>query len=69
MKRLLIIIAAIALLAGCQTCPKCPPENAIIFVEPGFPVNIEKGHFDNTENWATEDEFNEWLEKQGQTGV
>ena len=66
MKKLLLAIVAVALfvVVGCQTCPKCPPETAIILVPPFGPVTIPESFFDDTDNWLPEKEFYEWMQKQ-----
>lgn len=63
--KLTILLTILILMAGCATCPKpcCPPENAIIIVDVGIPVMIEKGFFDNKDNWMTQEEYDEILEK------
>ena len=71
-KRLLILALLISSFS-CTTlntgCPPCPPENAVIFIPAYGPAIIPKGFFGDKDNWATEEEFDEWLKKQGQTGV
>ena len=63
---MLAIAFAVVLLSqsnGCTTCPKCPPEDAILMIEPGFPVKVKKGHFDDPENWAPVDEYEAWMDR------
>jgi len=61
--RKLALLAVFLLAVSCTTapCKTCPPEDVYLLVEPGVPVSIPKGFFDNPGNYWTEDEFREML--------
>jgi len=71
MKKLFILSVALALMLGCATVPKCPPcpscpsENAIFPIGPNIPVMVPGGFFDDHDNWMTEKQFRDAIEKQG----
>ena len=63
---LALLVGALLVFGACATIPckqgPCPSENIIIFVEPGVPIAIPKGFFDNENNYFTEEEFKKALE-------
>ena len=63
---LALLIGMMLAFGACATVPckqgPCPSENIIIFVEPGVPISIPKGFFDNGDNYFTEKEFEKALE-------
>ena len=79
MNKLLAICLIIALLItpGCLTINShkhnsFPPENIVIIVElfgMPVPVLIEKGFFDSTDNWMTEEEYDSKMNKPEDTAI
>ena len=66
MKKVVLSIVLILFLFSCaslQKCPSCPQTDVVIVTYPFLrPIIIQKGHFDNPENFWTLDE---WKESQG----
>lgn len=66
MKRLFFLLVIV--IVGCATvpkCPPCPPEDAYTMTEMGFPVLIPRGYFDDPNNWFTEQQIKDVMEKRG----
>ena len=57
------LVLILILLSGCVQQKPCPPKDAVIFIGPGIPVLIPKGHFDNPDNWCTEGQLKKAIEE------
>jgi len=75
MKRLLQILcflAGVLIIFACAAappmCPSCPPGDAAIVTNSGCWIFLEKGHFDDRNNWYTRPEFNELVEQYKRDG-
>ena len=65
MKKLIFLLISLSFLLSCTTTKlaQCPPENVFYMLENGAPAFLDKGFFDDKNNYMTEEAFKKGYEE------